>query len=353
MAGAPAECGPNDQTNRLFVGNLNRETDAAALTAALGVLGEEVLDSRVVSNFKNGRSKGYGFVTFGTIGSATAALAASGSIPVCLDGHTLQIKSCAKPSRLSTLEESDQALVGERVPCPYDASHTVPYVRLQRHLLVCHARPVEAQWRRVGVNTTALALGSGSPVDLDAATGSNAPAPSECTDEELEALLGLLNHAVAAILLENQNHSATDHCQDAEFKMEDPLPATFAEFVSTAPLRKTNPESFKHRRQIASILGHLSQLGALPEESAGPGAAAFVDFGAGSGFLTGALFEGFPAAMQGATCFMIDRSSAPHRRSKSNEQCVRVKCDLADFWLAGIEPSAPAPCRWTDPFIAV
>lgn len=75
-------------SKRLFVGGLSWGTDDAALRQAFAVHGE-VTDAKVISDRDTGRSRGFGFVTFGTEEAAKAAMDAMQGTEI--DGRTIRI----------------------------------------------------------------------------------------------------------------------------------------------------------------------------------------------------------------------------------------------------------------------
>ena len=74
--------------NKLFVGGLAWGTDDAGLKRAFGEFGE-VQDAKVVTNRETGRSRGFGFVTFGS--EDDCAEARSSMDGQDLDGRTLRV----------------------------------------------------------------------------------------------------------------------------------------------------------------------------------------------------------------------------------------------------------------------
>lgn len=67
--------------NTLFVGNLPYSTSADDLRSLFGGNGRKVSSAKIISNYKSGRSRGFGFVQMETVDDADAALE--------LDGHEL------------------------------------------------------------------------------------------------------------------------------------------------------------------------------------------------------------------------------------------------------------------------
>lgn len=75
-------------SSKIFVGGLSWGTDDDGLRAAFESYGE-VVDAKVITDRDTGRSRGFGFVTFG--GSEDAANAVEGMNGANLDGRTLNV----------------------------------------------------------------------------------------------------------------------------------------------------------------------------------------------------------------------------------------------------------------------
>jgi RNA recognition motif-containing protein len=75
-------------SKKLFVGGLAWETNDASLARAFDQFGE-VLEAKVVTDRDTGRSRGFGFVTFGDESAADSALQAMNGRE--LDGRALRV----------------------------------------------------------------------------------------------------------------------------------------------------------------------------------------------------------------------------------------------------------------------
>lgn len=75
-------------SKKLFVGGLSWGTTDDGLRSAFEEFGE-VTDAKVITERETGRSRGFGFVTFGAAEDAEAAL--SGMNGVELDGRTIRV----------------------------------------------------------------------------------------------------------------------------------------------------------------------------------------------------------------------------------------------------------------------
>ncbi|MGQ0554274.1 MAG: RNA recognition motif domain-containing protein [Planctomycetota bacterium] len=80
---------------KLFVGGLSWNTDAAALRAAFESYGS-VTEAVVVSDRETGRSRGFGFVTFGNAEEGKAAMKAMNGAQ--LDGRTIKCDEAVERS---------------------------------------------------------------------------------------------------------------------------------------------------------------------------------------------------------------------------------------------------------------
>ena len=234
-----------------------------------------------------------------------------------------------------------------RVPCPH-CGHAVRAQRLPRHERVCPSRPApRPAFHRPGVNSNLLLAHAGDP-RLEPAPALPAAAELRLASQAvLERLRGVLAAALGVGAV-GGGAAAPLQCL---------LPPSLSEHVALAPRSKTNPESYKHRVQQASIAGHLAGMGALTPAanptggqgpaSTAPGTAAFVEFGAGSAFLSAAICAGYPRTARRATFFLVDRATPPQRRGDGRhamaDRSVRITSDIADLWLAGLAPLPPPP----------
>lgn len=75
-------------SKRLYIGNLNYNTDDATLKAAFAALGD-VRDAKVVMDRETGRSRGFGFVEYNTEEDAANAISQMNGAD--LDGRALRV----------------------------------------------------------------------------------------------------------------------------------------------------------------------------------------------------------------------------------------------------------------------
>jgi RNA recognition motif-containing protein len=79
---------------KLFVGGLSLETTTADLRAAFGKFGE-LIDVAVICERGTNRSRGFGFVTFGSAPAAELAIKEMNGVE--LDGRTLKVNRAEAP----------------------------------------------------------------------------------------------------------------------------------------------------------------------------------------------------------------------------------------------------------------
>ena len=335
----------------IFVGNVAPITTQLELRDALRAVCADLSDVRVVLR-QTGKRREFAFASFPCAGARAKALVALRASVVVVSDRTLHFKDAHRPAKgVGARSPAAQARLRSRVPCPLDSTHSVRFSRLRQHLLVCPARDHGTQrWYRAGVNRVNADAGASTvgepaaesgktmlkeePIEVHADTGSPPPRGAPVPLAELEALRRALLDAVDAVC---ELRGATREVRHADALRLPPLevlaPPSLAEYVRSAPRSKRNPESTKHRTQQASIAGHLEQLGALASPPA-----AVVEFGAGSGFLSSAIYAAFPGATARSTYYLVDRATPPLRRGDKRvaARCLRVNCDLADLWLPGL-----------------
>jgi len=82
--------------NKLFVGGLSWDTTDGGLRSAFASFGQ-VTDAKVITDRETGRSRGFGFVTFGDGESAKAAIAQMDG--ASLDGRTIRVNEAEDKPR--------------------------------------------------------------------------------------------------------------------------------------------------------------------------------------------------------------------------------------------------------------
>ena len=84
--------------NKVYVGNLSYQTSPESLTTAFSAFGE-VSDVKIIKDRETGRSKGFGFVTFGTDAAAKASLSLNGTN---LDDRPIKVSIANEEQRTRT-----------------------------------------------------------------------------------------------------------------------------------------------------------------------------------------------------------------------------------------------------------
>jgi cold-inducible RNA-binding protein len=87
------ECGENDMSKKLYVGNLSYSITDANLAEMFAAHGT-VQSAQIIKDRDTGRSKGFGFVEMGTEEEAQAAIIATNGQEI--DGRTLTVNE-ARP----------------------------------------------------------------------------------------------------------------------------------------------------------------------------------------------------------------------------------------------------------------
>jgi len=80
--------------NKIFVGGLSWGTDDQGLRAAFEEFGE-IVEAKVINDRETGRSRGFGFVTFGSSDAMTKALSLNGTE---LDGRSIRVDRASSRS---------------------------------------------------------------------------------------------------------------------------------------------------------------------------------------------------------------------------------------------------------------
>ena len=83
-------------SNKLFIGGLSWDTDDAGLLAAFQPFGD-VREAKVITDRDTGRSRGFGFVTYGSGGEASEAIQAMNG--AMLDGRALRVDEAQDRAR--------------------------------------------------------------------------------------------------------------------------------------------------------------------------------------------------------------------------------------------------------------
>ena len=95
--GGPRGGGSFDSSNKVYVGNLSWGVDDSTLENLFSEQGK-VLDAKVIYDRESGRSRGFGFVTYGSAGDVTNAISNLDGID--LDGRQIRVTVAeSKPRR--------------------------------------------------------------------------------------------------------------------------------------------------------------------------------------------------------------------------------------------------------------
>jgi RNA recognition motif-containing protein len=78
----------SEVSNKLFVGGLSWDTDDAGLHAAFSKFGP-IIEAKVINDRETGRSRGFGFVTFGAPADAADAMQEMDGTE--LDGRSIRV----------------------------------------------------------------------------------------------------------------------------------------------------------------------------------------------------------------------------------------------------------------------
>jgi tRNA:m4X modification enzyme len=220
-----------------------------------------------------------------------------------------------------------------RVKCPY-GNHTVLETQLRRHMKKCNDFRVKNYWQNHPCCVKGINLGSHDMLALP-------DAPPDLADSKGRVdTLACRRSALASRygpdrfqdLLERINRLTKGSSQLSTMdKQSVQSPPGLERFLDAASLdeRRHNP---KHVTQQASIVGNMACAGLLrcPEQST------FVEFGAGTGYLTCMLADCFHTANE---LVMMDVRSFKFiaDRSLRDRNMKRLRCDVADFYPAGLE----------------
>lgn len=220
-----------------------------------------------------------------------------------------------------------------RVKCPY-GNHTVLESQLQRHMKKCNDFRVKSHWENHPCCVKGINLGNNdtSMVELP-------DAPPELADPK--GRVDTLACRRSALASRYGPERFQDLLQRIEvlastqlFKMDDmcvETPPGLGRFLEAASLaeRRHNP---KHVTQQASIVGNMVSAGLLSR----PELSTFIEFGAGTGYLTCMLADCFQNANE---LVMMDVRSFKFiaDRSMRDRNMKRLRCDVADFDPRGLE----------------
>lgn len=226
-----------------------------------------------------------------------------------------------------------------RVKCPH-GNHTVPISQLDRHLKKCTDLLISERWKKHPCYAQGVNAGDQPPLCLP-------DAPPELADSK-----GRVNTASSrrlALAVHLGPHAFKDLLRRIE-KTEAMLsvieneqtsiiwPKEAERFMAGAVLAERKHNS-KHVVQQASIVGNMAHAGLLQA----PKSTVFVEFAAGTGYLTCMLADCYPEARE-LVMMDVGRFKFLADRSLRNRNMSRIRCNIIDFdpnRIQSIQSGAP------------
>ncbi|GJJ68695.1 tRNA:m4X modification enzyme [Entomortierella parvispora] len=153
----------------------------------------------------------------------------------------------------------------ERIPCPFDPSHTAWADDLRAHLFKCNARPKDAP----------------AQFKLDANLTLPAPEKASTTSSANEAYKG--GSEVLSTLSDEELMALIKKIQDLHAKYVPEIKTMILDHPALDERKKVT-KNIKHAHQQASLIGHMERLKMLDDKTT-----CFVEFGAGRGELSNYL----------------------------------------------------------------
>lgn len=216
--------------------------------------------------------------------------------------------------------------------CPF-GNHFVKAAALNKHIIVCPERLHQENLK--GNPYYVLNINSGPSEDQPILS----PVPQDLISVCGESTLPRARRHAAAMMLGESGLRTLIEKVDAALSQ---LNVLISDSFLEAPIPATPPPphpdptfvkhtSEKHGSQQASILGNMSAIGLLPQDSSD---IVYIEFGAGRGYLTAALVECYPCAQEYIMVDLINPRNAADRGMR-HLPIRRIRCDIKDF-----EPSA-------------
>lgn len=201
----------------------------------------------------------------------------------------------------------------DRIPCPLDENHSVYAKNLQKHLKVCNARTQELpDYIKTNFNREDCSAEGIAEFALNAI---------EVT--ELLPTISIVNKIFLDIVEPTELHRSH---------------ASLATEVANTTY---GPETLKHIKQAASILGIADELGFLQASTC------FIEYGAGKGQLSYFLANAV-GGMEDTSVVVIDRASFRHKRDnkiENREMVQRIRADISDLDLASLIATMPTKSK--------
>ncbi|XP_055629280.1 tRNA:m(4)X modification enzyme TRM13 homolog [Toxorhynchites rutilus septentrionalis] len=211
-------------------------------------------------------------------------------------------------------DEQTSQISDNRIPCPLDPKHTISAAKLEKHLKICNAKPMERPaFIEPGINALSEEEDCGS--DKSASIRKLCDIPSEDLQSLIVKISTIYEHTrigtIEDLMLE---HSA--------FKVE----------LSN---ESYGPQTLKHLVQSASLLGIVEHENFLQNHTA------FVEFGAGKGgvaFWLATIIQS--TKLTNTKVFLVDRASHRHKKDNKIEDrdiIQRVRADIGDLVLKRLD----------------
>lgn len=215
-------------------------------------------------------------------------------------------KYCAEHAGLLGVE-----LEKKRIPCPLNPKHTCYESKLDKHLKKCKNRAgILPVYHSSGIN-------AGSCDESD--TGNNKVTFSEIPLGELQAFIDKINQLYDKYVKDLDQEIFTHHCLNEELKNE-----TYG------------IQAIRHRKQQASLIGHLEKMGLLNSGNC------YVEMGAGKGGLSHWIQKALDG-VDDVSFVLIDRSSVRykfdnlHKWEENGPKFERLRIDIENLNLAKVE----------------
>ena len=145
-----------------------------------------------------------------------------------------------------------------RMPCPYDGTHSVNIQKLESHLKICNARPKDdlPSYIQKGINA--------APEEEDAAKKEKKSGTRlyDMDVEKVKSVIQKIHHFYRDNEVGEMPKESIQTDATLEEEMKNPI---------------YGPETKKHLKQISSLIGHMRISNLLQNETA------YLDFGSGKG----------------------------------------------------------------------
>ncbi|XP_055551076.1 tRNA:m(4)X modification enzyme TRM13 homolog [Wyeomyia smithii] len=206
-----------------------------------------------------------------------------------------------------------------RISCPLDPKHSISAAKLDKHLRICNARPVERpNFIQPGVNTGSDGGNASATEQL-----SSSRKLADVTQEELDGLIAKIEAVYEA---DNRITALEETILEHPVLKEELSKETYG------------PQTLKHLIQSASLLGIIERENFLR------GNTAFVEFGAGKGqvafWLATVIQQSTEQNLTNSRVLLVDRASHRHKqdnRIEDREIVQRIRADIGDLILRKLD----------------